>query len=231
MFGGPPQVGKFHPLWVDLAPICRRMATLGTASERNILWVGSSALPLGPPSGDRTTPAKILGSDQNASFAEDAPYDVCICQLTTDEFVRLNSLYAKIRPLMKDGGQVVILVFKNQNLFDSADVLLRQMVLPDVDISEIHFFGTTITTFLRLLHLKASQSFPERPVVRALTVCAALILLAPAVWLAKTRATRRDTSIFTRAWTSLMIEFTVTRSLPPAPAESNPQRLSGALAP
>src|SRR5262249_15642916 len=162
----------------------------------------------------RITPAKILASDQNSSFAEDTPYDICICQLTTDEFLKLNSLYGKIRPLMKDGGQVVVYACKNQNLFDTAEVLLRQMVFPDVDISEIHFFGTTTTTFLRLLHLKASQSFPERPVARALALGAVLILLVPAVWLAKTRATRRDTSIFTRAWTSLMIEFTVTRSSP-----------------
>jgi hypothetical protein len=211
-FGEPPQVGRCHPLWVDLLPICRRIAILDKAGQSNILWVGSTPSPLDRLTvGGRIAPAMLVASEQRKALQENGPYDACICELTIEELLKLDSLYAAIRPLVRDGGQIVVYVFKRRNLFDSVDLLLTRMEFPDVDISEIHFFGTRATTFLRLAHLKASQSFPNHPVARALTVSATLILLAPAVWLANARAARRDTAIFSPVWTSLMIDFTVKR--------------------
>jgi hypothetical protein len=129
-------------------------------------------------------------------------------RVTETYLIRLNAVFIisdgslrHLGKLMSEGHRVIHAPSFRVVLEDVwPHVLLRQLVSPDVDVSEIHIFWKTITTFLRLLHLKASQSFPGCPVIRALTVCAALILLAPAVWLAKTRAARHDTSIFTRAW-------------------------------
>jgi hypothetical protein len=211
-FGEPPQVGRCHPLWADLSPICRRIVALDQAGQQNILWVGSTPSPLDRLTvGGRIAPAMLVASEQRKALQENGPYDACICELTIEEFLKLDSLYAAIRLLVRDGGQIVVYVFKRRNLFDSVDLLLTRMEFPDVDISEIHFFGTRATTFLRLVHLKASQSFPNHPVARALTVSATLILLAPALWLANARAARRDTAIFSSVWTSLMINFAVKR--------------------
>ena len=100
---------------------------------------------------------------------------------------------------------------KSQDLFDGAEFILQHTSYPDVDVSEIHFYGTTTTAVLRMLYRRAVSSFLNRPVIRALTVGTSLLLLAPVVWLANTRAARRDTTIFTGVWTSSVIEFTVKR--------------------
>lgn len=214
IFGVPPEVGKFHPLWVDMAPICGKIAEL-RASGKNLLWIASAESVLDPLLGNRVTPAAILADEPNA-FLRNGSYDGCICHLTVEEFLKLDVLYAKVRPLIKEGGQVVVYVFKTANLFDSVDLLLARMNFPDVDISKIKFFGSVATTFFRLLHMKASQSFPKNPVARALMISVALILMAPAVRLANARAGRRDTAIFTPVWTSLQSEFVVQRALSPS---------------
>ena len=209
-FGEPPQVSKFHPLWADLSPICRRLTKLHETGQRNILWVGSGSSPLDRLNDQKVDPALLLASGGRHAIAENAPYDACICELTIEEFLKLNQLYAEIRPLVKNGGQILVYVFKQRNLFDSVDLLLTRMAFPDVDVSEIHFFGTTASAFLRFAHMKASESFPTRPILRALAVSATLILLAPAVYLANARG-RRDTTVFSSAWTSLIVDFTVRR--------------------
>lgn len=214
ILGAPPEVGKFHPLWVDMEPISRKIAELRARGE-NLLWIASAESVLDPLLDDRVTPAAILADQPNA-FLNKRPFDGCICHLSIEEFLKLDSLYAKIRPLVKEGGRVVVYVFKTANLFDSVDLLLARMNFPDVDVSNIQFFGTAATTFLRLLHMKASQSFPKDPVARSFMVSAALILMAPAVRLANARAGRRDTAIFTPVWTSLLSEFIVQRALSPS---------------
>lgn len=93
-------------------------------------------------------------------------------------------------------------------------MLLERTQFPATDISEIHFFGTAATGFLRTLYLRAVRSLQKHPVLRALTVSAVLIGLAPLVRLANGRAAARDASIFSPSWTSLAVEFTVKRRVP-----------------
>ncbi len=209
-FGAPPEVGKLHPLWADMTPVCGKIAELRADGGR-LLWVSSSNSIFDSLLGDRKAPATILARAHSNTTPAEELYDNCVCQLTIEEFLNLDLLYAKLRPLIKDGGRVVVYVFKTQNLFDSLDLLLSRMDYPAVDVSEIHFFGTAATTFLRLLHMRASQSFQRFPLWRALTVVSTLVVLAPAVWLANVYAGRRDTTIFSPSWTSLLAEFTIQR--------------------
>ena len=208
-FGAPPEVGKLHPLWGDMAPICRKIAELRTRAP-NLLWIASPGSVLEPLLSDRVTPA-LLASDRREALLEKSPYDGCVCQLTIEEFLNLEPLYERIRPLVRDGGHIIVYVFKTHRLFDGADLLLSRMTFPSVDVSEIHFFGTMTTTFLRLLHMRASQSFPRSRFGRSLAVVSALVVMAPTVWLANACARRRDTTVFSSPWTSLLAEFTVRR--------------------
>ena len=163
----------------------------------------------------------MLASDIRGAFLEKTPYDACVCQLTLAELSQLDRLYSKIRPLIKDNGQIIVDVVKSKDLFEGAEFILEHTSYPDLDVSEIHFYGTTTTTVLRMLYRRAVSSFLNRPVIRALTVGTSLLLLAPVVWLANTRAARRDTTIFSGVWTSSVIEFTVKRGRPRRPERNS----------
>lgn len=213
-FGSPPQVGKFHPLWADTAPITTKIAAWRRAGERNILWMNSGGSVLHRLLGGRIEPAAFLAGKGRSALLAAAPYHACICELTLNELSLLNQLYAELRPLLKDGAHVVFSVIKHDNLLDGAEMLLERTQFPATDISEIHFFGTAATGFLRTLYLRAVRSLQKHPVLRALTVSAVLIGLAPLVRLANGRAAARDASIFSPSWTSLAVEFTVKRRVP-----------------
>jgi hypothetical protein len=222
-FGSPPNVGNFHPLWIDAWPVYRKIVAWRNEGKQNFLWISSVDSMFNPLFDYRVDLATLLVSDVRGAFLEKAPYDACVCQLTLTELSHLDRLYSKIRPLIKDNGQIIVDVVKSKDLFDGAEFILEHTNYPDLDVSEIHFYGTTTTTVLRALYRWAGHSFLNRPVMRVLTVGTSLLLLAPIVWLANTRAARRDTTIFSGVWTSSVIEFTVKRGRPGRPERKSDQ--------
>ncbi len=210
-FGSLPDVGKLHPLWIDAWPVYRKIAAWRAEGKQNFLWISSIDSMFNRLFDRRVDLTALLASEIRGAFLEKAPYDACVCQLTLAELSLLDRLYSKIRPLMKDNGHIIVDVVKGQDLFDGAEFILQHTNYPDVDVSEIHFYGTTSTAVLRMLYRRTVSSFLNRPVIRALTAGTSLLLLAPVVWLANTRAARRDTTIFTGMWTSSLIEFPVKR--------------------
>lgn len=210
-FGLPPQVGKFHPLWIDTAPVIEKIMKWRKSGKQNILWLSSSdSLLLHRLLERRIEPRALLG-DVHGPLLGAAPYNACICELTVDELSNVDRLYAELRPLMQDGAEVVVSVVRSGIGSDRGVFPNSPTGFPRVDISEVHFFGTAGSGRLRELYMRASRSFPNRPLARALITGASLIVLAPLVRIVNARASRRATSIFSPNWTSLMIEFTVKR--------------------
>jgi hypothetical protein len=210
-FGSPPRVGQFHPLWADTSPMAQAV-TAWSGSGQPILWVSSSVSLLQSLGGAHVDLARVLGAELGDTIERQAPYDACICELNLVELLKIEQLYAKVRPLVKDGGHVLVYVAKRGRVFEGAHLLLQEVVFPSVDVSQIHFWGDAATRFLAMLYLRASAAFQSMPIARALTVGATLLLLAPIVRLANARATRRDSTTFRPTWTSLTIEFTVKRA-------------------
>lgn len=212
-FGMPPRVGRFHPLWADMSPITRVVAAWGDAGEQNVLWISSTAsLLYRRLGGAHVDLAKTLGADIDEAIERAAPYDACICELTLPEFLRIDRLYANVRPLVKDGGHILVYVAKRGKVFEGANLVLQDAAFPSVDVSHIHFWGDAATWLLAKLYLRASRSLQSLPVFRALIVSVTLLLLAPIVRLANARAARRDSTIFRSTWTSLTMQFTVRRA-------------------
>jgi hypothetical protein len=219
-FGLPPQVGRSHPLWVDTSPLTEAMAAWRAAGENKILWVSSGPSLLRKLGGEHVGLGKVLSGDVREGIGARAPYDACICELSLLELLKLERIYANLRPLMKEEGQILVYVAKRGRVSEGAALVLQEVAFPSVDVSQIHFWGDPLTSMLRALYLRASRSFQSRPVARALTVSVALLLLAPFVRLSNGRAARRDSTIFRATWTSLTIEFTVKR----APSLANKAR-------
>lgn len=211
-FGSPPQVGRFHPLWPDMSPIAQAIAAWGAAGKQKILWVGSSASlfhrRLG---GERVDLNKILSAGPAEPIEE--PFDACICELSLLELPTIERLYAIVRPRVKNGGHILVYVAKRGKVFEGASLVLQDLVFPSVDISQINFWGNAGTWFLGTLYLRTLRSFQSMPVVRALVAGLMLPLLAPIVRIANAWAARGDASIFRSTWTSLTIEFTVSRGI------------------
>jgi hypothetical protein len=210
-FGTPPAVGEFHPLWIDYHDVTQTIAEWRQISEERILWLSSRDSLFRRMLRIRFDPAALFVEDIHGSFRDKAPYDACLCELRFDELAGMNQLYAAIRPLMKDGGKIVFHVVRTPRTPVGDGLDQYRGAFPDVDISEIRFFGTRGTAALRSLYLRASASFPTRPLARSLATGIVLILLAPVVRLTNARAAQRDASIYSRLWTSLIIDFTVQR--------------------
>ncbi len=212
-FGSPPRVSRFHPLWADMSPIAQAVTAWGAAGAQNILWISSTpSLLHSRLGGKRADLAKVLSADFGEAIERAALYDSCICDLALGEFLNIDRLYANVRPLVKDGGHILVYVAKRGKAFEGDHLLLQDVVFPSVDVSQIHFWGDVATRSLAMPYLRASRSFQSRPIVRAFAVSATLLLLAPLVRLANARAARRDPTIFRPTWTSLTIEFTVRRA-------------------
>jgi hypothetical protein len=217
-FGSPPRVGRFHPLWADMSPMAGVVAARRDAGEQNVLWVSSGVSLLHRRlGGEHVDLAKALSANFGGAIARTAPFDACVCELSLLDLLKIDRLYANLRPLVKNGGHVVVYVVKQDRIFEGAHLILQDVAFPSVDVSQIHFWGDAATWFLAMLYLRASGSLLSRPIVRALAVSVTLLLLAPMVRLANGRAARRDSTIFRSTWTSLTIEFTVRRARSLAP--------------
>ncbi len=212
MFGAPPKVSKFHPLWTETAPLAQKTARWQPTGRANVLWINSGNWRLLANQGHASGQAP----DKRGPFSEKAPYDLCVCELALREMSELNRLYAALRPLMRDGGSVIFNTAKVGGVFDGAELFLSCCEFPDLDVSQINFHGTAIIALLRALHVRAMRPVATRPVARG-AILVSLILLSPLVWLANARAARRDPSIFRTTWTSLTVEFTVKRHSSIAP--------------
>jgi hypothetical protein len=144
------------------------------------------------------------------SSIEDTPYDACLCELSPTEISNLPALYAKIRPLVSDGAEILFYVYKRgpmplrANPFEAYEELF-----PAIDVSTIRFHGNTLTCLIRNLFIKCSQLFGHIPVARAAVAGITLVALAPLAWLANRQANRRDATIFTPTWTSTVVHFVV----------------------
>jgi hypothetical protein len=169
---------------------------------------------------ERSDATRLLLKEPDHSSIEDAPYDACLCELSPTEISNLPALYAKIRPLVSDGAEVLFYMYKRgpmplrANPFEAYEELF-----PAIDVSTIRFHGNTLTCLIRNLFIKCSRFFPHIPVARAAVGGITLILLAPFAWLANRQADRRDATIFTPSWTSTVVHFVV-RKKPEAVAHT-----------
>ncbi len=220
MFGAPPKVSKFHPLWADVSPITEKLTAWQRAGHSNVLWLraGNWRLLLSRQTCDGRP------ADGVDPFFKNAPYDVCVCEFALKEMPELARIYIALRPLMKDGAHALFSATKGGGLFDGAELFLSGCDFPDLDVSEVNFHGSAFLAALHVLYIPAMRPVSTRPLARALIICT-LIAAAPLVWLANAWAARRDLSIFSSTWTTLTVEFLVKRrhaaASPLAPGRAN----------
>jgi hypothetical protein len=212
-FGIPPEVGMAHPLWIDLHEITSRVAAWRKEERGRILWMASRDSVFHRLLEHRIDPAALFVTDVERPFGAGAPYDCCLCELTWEEFADLRRIYAAIRLLMQDHGEVIVFVSTDpERSIKADDPGVFDDALPDVDVSEIHFFGSRSSAFLRRRYLRASRSFPNGSIFRGLVTAAVLIVLAPLVRVVNGRANRRQPMAFSKDCTSFLIDFKIMKA-------------------
>ena len=97
-------------------------------------------------------------------------YDACLCELNPEDLPSLRRLYERIRPLIREGGEIVVYVFNRGGAQIKADDLsFCETALPDRDRSAMYFFGSWSTAMLRRSYLRVSTTLQGRPLSRGRT--------------------------------------------------------------
>ena len=214
LFGRLPEISRHHPLWIDTYAITAKLAQWEASGKSRVLWLCSGDSLFHRKLKDRHDPMSLLMETEPASPLMDRYYDVCLCELRPEDLSSLRRLYERIRPTIREGGEIVVYVFnKSDAQLRADDIAFCDGALPDRDRSTLNFFGSPMTARLRRSYLQASTSFQGRPLTRGVLTAGVLLALAPLVRIANAVANRSDASIFEGAWTSLMMVFTVGRRL------------------
>jgi hypothetical protein len=210
LFGRLPEVRRHHPLWIDTQAVTAKLEQWEASGKSRLLWLSSGDSLFHRKLKDRHDPLSLLM--ETAPPDTDRQYDACLCELRPEDLPSLRRLYDRIRPLIREGGEIVVYVFnKSDTQLRADDLAFCDGALPDRDRSTICFFGSPATAALRRSFLRVSTSMQGRPLTRGILTAGVLVTLAPLVRLANSVANRRNTSVFTGTWTSLMMVFTVER--------------------
>lgn len=229
LYGRLPDVGQHHPLWPDTRAVNAKLAAWQAEGAR-VLWLSSGDSLFHRKLTGRRDPMSLLMTEGPPAPGEAGAWDACLCELRPEDLASLRTLYERLRPFVKDGGEIVISVFnKTGAVLRSNDLAFCDGALPDVDQSTAAFAGSTATAAIRHLYFKASQSFQDNALARSALTAGVLLALAPFAWLANTLAARRDPSVYTGTWTSLLMAFTIARrapqdTAPPPTAAAQPRR-------
>jgi len=214
LFGRLPEISRHHPLWIDAYAVTTKLAQWEASGKSRILWLCSGDSLFHRKLKDRRDPMSLLMETEPPSPGMDRYYDVCLCELRPEDLSSLRPLYERIRPTIREGGEIVVYVFnKSDAQLRADDIAFCDGALPDRDRSTMYFFGSRTTALLRRSFLQVSTSLPGHPLTRGVLTAGVLLALAPLVRLANTLSRRRDASIFEGTWTSLMMIFTVGRRL------------------
>jgi hypothetical protein len=210
MFGQLPLLRPTHPLWLDTADVAARLSAWRQGGRSRVLWLSSKDSFFHSLLTERTDATRLLLKQRDYLSNEDMPYDACLCELSPTELSNLPALYAKIRPLVRDGAEVLFYVYKRGPMPLRANPFVAyEELFPTIDVSTIRFHGNTLTCLIRNLFIKWSGLFAHFPAARAAIAGISLLALAPFAWLANRQADRRDATIFTPTWTSTVVHFVV----------------------
>jgi hypothetical protein len=213
IYRGRPIEHSFHPFWIDTHYVISRVLQWRQTDKARILWLSSRDSLFGHLLGRRVDPQSLIMATGLAPPANQNAYDACLCELSPGELAFLPALYGKIRDQVKDEGQIVIFTFNpTPDQLGTGYFVPYDSVFPDVDPSNIRFFGTAATSTLRSIYMRAAGSSPCNPLLRSMLIGLSLIALAPFVWAANRRASRKNPELYSRFWTSAVLEFTVNKS-------------------
>jgi hypothetical protein len=143
LFGRLPDVNRHHPLWMDAHAVAEHIDRW-EANGARVLWLSAVDSFFHSRLENRVDPLSLLVRTGSAPLAPGAaPYDACLCELRFEDLPSLRELYVRLRPMLRDGGDIVVYVFNESGAkLKANDITFCDSALPDVDQSVILFFGS-----------------------------------------------------------------------------------------
>ena len=136
-----------------------KLAQWEAGGKSRVLWLSSGDSLFHRKLRDRHDPMSLLIETEPRSPDMDSSYDACLCELNPEDLPSLRRLYERIRPLIREGGEIVVYVFNKSGAQIKADDLtFCDDALPDRDRSAMYFFGSWSTALLRRSYLHVSTS-------------------------------------------------------------------------
>jgi hypothetical protein len=178
LVGYPPRVRPWHPRWPDNRPVLRRLSPVFDDPARRLLHISDAPTLFSvmlAEKGERaarlqTTPL-LQASSENAAPAE--RFDLCLVELDRSDAHTIGELVRRLRPFMKDGSVVLMLIReqpKDAQGFGAALAESLRRVAPAVRLEEVRYVPASplrtwsYQTFARLgaaAHQRPSIGLPS----------------------------------------------------------------------
>ena len=206
IFGDYPAVTNRHPCWIDTHVVSQKITAW---KGKKILLVSTLSAAFADSFQSRVDPSNVLIDSFEGPMLEGAPYDGCLFSLNTQELLDLRKMYEIVRPLVKNGGEIVVHIINlNATILSLNDIHFCDQVLPGEDVSEIHFYGSPSLVQLQRIYQRSASYFTHKPLLRQMFIGATLIALVPFVKIANASVASESTR-YKSVWSSLVINFAV----------------------
>lgn len=213
LVGRLPRVRMSNVYWQDTRKVVEILDNIPQGAS--VIYIGDGESMFAPllPKHIETEAIRNDLINQIGSIPEKS-VDLCFCDLSLDEARSFIAVYNRIRPLIADGGRILLYVYNaDHQMLSEQDVNFINGALPNVDLSTARFFGTRETRKLRTLVQRVclARMF-QYPLLRLILSGGLIVVLSPLVWMANRRAMAVDQTIYTPSWTSMLLEFQIQRS-------------------
>ncbi len=225
IFGAPPNLTRWHPQWADYAPVFERLRQR-IGETANLLIVSESATVVTTWLGDggeriqRRQTSRLLDDPTSYLAPLRQRFDVCLVELSEHEARHASRIMARIEPLMRDGGTLIISIIPRHfrsdigDLRASASFQLSQLMRPAARTLSYEFVPLNRArqlqrdAFAGLLRLAGDSPWLGYP--------AAILAVPPLLalgWLGNWATRRRQGQIPERPISSALVAIEIDASL------------------
>ena len=218
LFGRYPEVGPLHPRFVDLRDVLKIMhSQAANGATRNAISVWAMQGAAVAPYLSRWVqqvinckPDDLMAPELPAELIAQAPFDLCYLELTRDELAKFAGIHARLRPLMRKGGEFVVL-YRTQGAEHLAEREFRLIAdgMPASDIGRLEIRGSLWSYMAQNLWDKGAQKAARgglRDLIQ-LPFLGLAVLLCSVV--GNRKASDRELGRFKKYCTSLQLKVTV----------------------
>jgi hypothetical protein len=159
------------------------------------------------------TPGDLGAAEPKGTAGGSGPYDLCLCDLSYEEFVYFRQIYNSIRSRMRPGATVLALFLnRDYKCLDAKDGLLIKNAFPLTDVSRVRFQGSWMTRLLRKLFDRGVLLTGALTLRGRLTAPVLLLASCAVAAIVNRLAASRDGARFATHASSVMLELTVKRA-------------------
>jgi hypothetical protein len=151
LFGRPPRVRAWHPLWPDYRHVLVELAPFFADPGWRLLTISDVPTPFTvmlADNGERVVRLQTTPFLRNPATRYEAlrdRFDLCLVEFTEADLVRAPQLMDKIAPLIKAGGRMLMVVYNRRSLGDAkgfgASIAHhgQRLLRPSAWLAEVHF--------------------------------------------------------------------------------------------